>query len=1112
MEAISDDRVRALMGETGWLRRLAQSMVKDPDAADDLAQDAWIIATQKAPTDGRPLRPWLARVLLNLVRMRSRGDKRRTAREERSGEAERGEATPEQLYERVEMQRMLADAVLALSPIYRDVVLLHYVDGLTSIEIGARFGISEGTVRWRLKAAISQMREALDQKQKGNRALWLAPMLRFARPDSPAVKSGAGFAAAILLAALLVGGIAALLGTRGESSTTSPTTPSAATSMTALSAHAPSSPASTSSIPAWAVQPGVPAKRIAGVVRSRGAVVAGASVVLHVQQHMTNHSAAPIAIAHSGPDGTFDLGVQPVTDYWLGASSPGLTPQVIWVRLAEPAPRMPHDKLVLDLEACTARVVGTVSDSSGGPIAHASLRMDKLLGTESDARGHYELCLRTMPNWLVIGADGYASTSVMLRWLGGTVERDITLVPEGTLVGTVVTTDGAPVPGARVEAFPMLYNESVGDTVFADENGRFEVPKLASGQYRLNVDAQGLRGFSQPIDVHAGARTLPQTIIVSRAVQVHARVIVDGAPAAGARVLLGDDVQVLAYASVQTDGSVVFSNVPVGHVKVMAEQYRVVSSESVEIHAQMAPLVIALAHQPSIVGRVLHDGAPVTDAMVSCSPLARDTRVLVDGSFVLEGLDGPSCQLLGYSLTTGWTSSLTPVTLNPGEQKTIDLALTNDASIEGIVVDEHGAPVAGADVRFFGDTDGGAKITEPDGRFLMTNLVGGMELRPLVFPSPFDSAAFEWAEPQPVVRLTDGHSKATNVRLAIRNTRGSIRGIIVDDRQQPVSDATVTAYGPHDTSDNTTRLARSGVDGRFEIAALAPGKFRVQANGADSSIAMQLDVATGADITLVLPRSGRIEGTVVGFTDTPFVTAQDHERGIGIGAFVTADHRFRTLGLTPGTYLLSANGGGSALQRVTVRSGEVAHADLVSSGTARIEITLLRHRARTPIADAPCVATGSAFGYPAWWSGPQVRTDAQGRAVITDGPAGHVRVQCWINGGSPAASEVDVVANGVVPITLTSVETLPKQVDPGFDLQPFEMPARVWHVRGKHAAALAPGDVVLAVDGEDISAMSPLAVIWLILSHEPGSQILVRFQRGDTVSTVAITLRRQTDQ
>ncbi len=97
-------------------------------------------------------------------------------------------------------------------------------------------------------------------------------------------------------------------------------------------------------------------------------------------------------------------------------------------------------------------------------------------------------------------------------------------------------------------------------------------------------------------------------------------------------------------------------------------------------------------------------------------------------------------------------------------------------------------------------------------------------------------------------------------------------------------------------------------------------------------------------------------------------------------------------------------------------------------------------------------------------------------------------------------------------ITLTSVETLPKQVDPGFDLQPFEMPARVWHVRGKHAAALAPGDVVLAVDGEDISAMSPLAVIWLILSHEPGSQILVRFQRGDTVSTVAITLRRQTDQ
>ncbi|MBC7974226.1 MAG: hypothetical protein H7138_04520, partial [Myxococcales bacterium] len=59
-----------LAAESGWLRRLARSLVNDPASADDLVQDAYVLAAEHPPGDDRPLRPWLVRVLRNLTRTR----------------------------------------------------------------------------------------------------------------------------------------------------------------------------------------------------------------------------------------------------------------------------------------------------------------------------------------------------------------------------------------------------------------------------------------------------------------------------------------------------------------------------------------------------------------------------------------------------------------------------------------------------------------------------------------------------------------------------------------------------------------------------------------------------------------------------------------------------------------------------------------------------------------------------------------------------------------------------------------------------------------------------------------------------------------------------------
>ncbi|MBC7974023.1 MAG: hypothetical protein H7138_03490, partial [Myxococcales bacterium] len=69
-----------LAADAGWLRRLARSLVQNPAAADDLVQDAYLLAAEQPPGDDRPLRPWLVRVLRNLTRTKERVASRRSER------------------------------------------------------------------------------------------------------------------------------------------------------------------------------------------------------------------------------------------------------------------------------------------------------------------------------------------------------------------------------------------------------------------------------------------------------------------------------------------------------------------------------------------------------------------------------------------------------------------------------------------------------------------------------------------------------------------------------------------------------------------------------------------------------------------------------------------------------------------------------------------------------------------------------------------------------------------------------------------------------------------------------------------------------------------------
>jgi RNA polymerase sigma factor (sigma-70 family) len=196
-----------LMTRAAWARRLAYRLVHHADAP-DLLQEAWIAARERDRPDHVPPAAWFGGTLRILGMRRLRARARRQAREAQAGaEAPAAVPSPEALLERAQLQRLLSDLVLALAEPHRSTVLLRYEEGLSSAEIARRLAIPAGTVRWRLKEALDELRQRLDEREqgKGRWAVVLAP-LAGPRRRSPLVT----VASAAALSTAIVSGLFAL--------------------------------------------------------------------------------------------------------------------------------------------------------------------------------------------------------------------------------------------------------------------------------------------------------------------------------------------------------------------------------------------------------------------------------------------------------------------------------------------------------------------------------------------------------------------------------------------------------------------------------------------------------------------------------------------------------------------------------------------------------------------------------------------------------------------------------------------------------------------------------------------------------------------------------------
>jgi RNA polymerase sigma factor (sigma-70 family) len=1130
MEALSDQAQRALT-EMAWVRQLARALLHDDATADDIAQDAFEIAATKAPED-RPLRPWLGRVVKNLVRMRARGGKRRDARESVVAEAAAPAGTPEELVARVEIQRVVAGEVLDLREPYRSTILMHYVEGLTSAEIAKKLDVPDGTVRRRLKVALDELRQRLEAREDAPRGGWMAALVPFAAMprSSDAAPSPAPAAAspAVVFIALALAGLVALglvIWTRRDAQ--APALHGKPPAQR-IAIGRPSPAVVSTNVPAWLVQKGAPPRRVAGTVTTTQVPLPFAVVRLSVV--VSPLQTLLLAERTTSFDGSFDFGVQPAASFVVSAQAPERTPASIAVNAANPNTH--PDELAIDLDPCIARLVGSVHDASGGAIARARLSVVGQADTLANDAGEYSLCLPSGAR-VRVDADGYGARDVPTNSLGGSVRYDIVLVPEAIIIGRVVDESGRPVAGAHVTVTPEGVRNQFGLTASmgeTDPDGRFRVTGVGPGKMRVNAMSGGL-ATAVPTVVFARPATESNELLLALVARrrVHGTVSSRAKPVAGAKIMLVDPQQRPQMqfepgptAFSQLDGTYALES-RIGTFEIDATPFDVVTPKAVTVDREDVTLAVEVSRRATLRGRVVAHGKPVANAEVACMALDPSTAVRTsrDGTFAFEGVPPGGAHLWVQSLAQkrfGWRD----VQVGTQDIDNIEVDLPWASEVFGRVVDEKGVGVAQVQVSLMGpEGDYASCPTDAQGEFDCVGLSGGGDYVATVHASASLQHAFMRADggPPPKIHVADGETVVRGVELSIKNERRSISGRILDDDGAPVTDCIVLATGerspqplPYVTGVGFgPPMTMSARDGRFELRDLAPGPYNAFVTCPDNSTAQRTQIAAGESaVEIQVHRAGRITGRLVGFSATPAVHTYRFTptTGAGFMAVVSGD-TFTFDGVPPGIYPIEAIAGlQTDAQLVEVKPGGTVTLELKARPTAPLTGRVVERGTNAPIPGMICQARALAGGY----HGDLVpivqsdSTDTQGRFSLI-APTGRVRIVCLPPHPpfSPGGTDVEIPSTQPVDVEIVRFPTRPTMH--GFMLQPMFLPLTVFAIEPNGPAAtsgLQIGDVLTTIDGRPATGLIPISALALLVSAPAGIPLSLTVERGGSSQSILI--------
>lgn len=159
-----------------WLGAFARRLARDPDEAEELVQETLVTAWTHPPQERAGLRPWLATVLRNRLRMQRRGEARRQAREAVHGPTPTEAVGPDAAVARIRVLNELTAELERLDPEDQQLIVRRFLDGQSAADIARAMSLPAGTVRSRISRILARLRERLDERCDGRNA-WCAAVL-----------------------------------------------------------------------------------------------------------------------------------------------------------------------------------------------------------------------------------------------------------------------------------------------------------------------------------------------------------------------------------------------------------------------------------------------------------------------------------------------------------------------------------------------------------------------------------------------------------------------------------------------------------------------------------------------------------------------------------------------------------------------------------------------------------------------------------------------------------------------------------------------------------------------------------------------------------------------
>ena len=547
----------------------------------------------------------------------------------------------------------------------------------------------------------------------------------------------------------------------------------------------------------------------------------------------------------------------------------------------------------------------------------------------------------------------------------GRTNLALVLVPGSDIQGRVLDDAGEPVEAFRITAFPadvgFLSSNGVRAVKkrFEDEHGRFVLPGLMAGDWKIRASATGYgQGKDRPIRAPYKSElqmSLPRAGVIEGVVRTP-----DGSSAKEARVEVqhGNDRSMMV--DVGSEGVFKASKVQPGGVTLTARMDGFARSLPLEFEMGAAgrreSLVLDLRRGASIFGQLHESVKELAGRSVRINgPYSREVETEGDGSFRILGLDPGAYQLSLTPLPSEGTDRRTArflrrtntvrmeVELGVGQVENIVLGEPSPTSvlITGRVLDEgQVVPYAVVTVRNLDSSkDAGAQA----------NLEGVYELR---VDEPGD---YRFEVGRTFVSRSGQDISVPAVKEFRRDlelAQGQLRGRVVGPGGSPVGGVFLSLSAePNAKGGNNAALSnpqtQSLSDGSFEFEGVAPGTYNLRAsqfNGrADLAnvLIRNIEVAESEspEIQVELPVEGEAQGIVQDSQGNPVsgatIEAQT-EDGLQIASFSRvrsgSDGSFTQGSLPPGDVWLRA--------RIAGRQGEPVKVRVVSDGTVQATLVV----------------------------------------------------------------------------------------------------------------------------------------------------------------------------